>query len=155
MPGKFMIDDNMFIFPKAIEDPSLVDIFRGSNIGAPPTNDPFPADIKGTATIKVGDKITTDHIIPAGARMKYRSNVPNTPSLCSRRLMQGFLHAPDRFAMQAATISLSAARAMEKAHRVNMRPFAHVPRRQVVLAKSFQRIHTDNLVNFGISSHYL
>ena len=49
---------------------------RGPNIGAPPTNDPMPEQIIGVVGIKVGDKITTDHIMPAGARLKYRSNVP-------------------------------------------------------------------------------
>ena len=52
-----------------------VEVDRGPNIGAPPENTPLPDTIEAQATIKVGDKITTDHIIPAGARMKYRSNI--------------------------------------------------------------------------------
>ncbi len=51
-------------------------IHRGPNIGAPPKNSALPETINAVVTIKVGDKITTDHIIPAGARMKYRSNIP-------------------------------------------------------------------------------
>ena len=76
MPKQFPIDDGLFVFPKDIKDPAKVKIFRGPNIGAPPTNDPFPKTVKGVVSIKVGDKITTDHISPAGARMKYRSNIP-------------------------------------------------------------------------------
>ncbi len=52
------------------------EIYRGPNIGAPPENSVLPETIQAQVTIKVGDKITTDHIIPAGARMKYRSNIP-------------------------------------------------------------------------------
>ena len=74
MPTKFLIDDSMFIFPKDAD--KNVEIVRGPNIGAPPVNDKMPEQIKGVVGIKVGDKITTDHIMPAGARLKYRSNVP-------------------------------------------------------------------------------
>ncbi|HUX78365.1 MAG TPA: aconitate hydratase, partial [Alphaproteobacteria bacterium] len=74
MPNKFYTDDSMIIFPS--DKPEQVQIHRGPNIGEPPFNSPMPADISGIVTIKVGDKITTDHIIPAGSRMKYRSNVP-------------------------------------------------------------------------------
>ena len=74
MPTKFLVDDSMFIFPKDAD--KNVEIVRGPNIGAPPVNDKMPDEIKGIVGIKVGDKITTDHIMPAGARLKYRSNVP-------------------------------------------------------------------------------
>ena len=74
MPTKFLVDDSMFIFPKDAD--RTVEVARGPNIGAPPTNDEMPEQIKGVVGIKVGDKITTDHIMPAGARLKYRSNVP-------------------------------------------------------------------------------
>jgi aconitate hydratase len=74
MPEKFYIDDSMFIYPK--DAPKHVEIYRGPNIGDPPASDPLPDTIAGEVTIKVEDKITTDHIIPAGSKMKYRSNVP-------------------------------------------------------------------------------
>ncbi len=74
MPTKFLIDDSMFIFPKDAD--KNIEIVRGPNIGTPPVNDKMPDEIKGIVGIKVGDKITTDHIMPAGARLKYRSNVP-------------------------------------------------------------------------------
>ncbi|RLF27670.1 MAG: aconitate hydratase, partial [Thermoplasmata archaeon] len=74
IPGRFYIDDGMFVFPEDVK--GEVEIYRGPNIGEPPVSDPLPETISGIVTIKVGDKITTDHIIPAGSRMKYRSNVP-------------------------------------------------------------------------------
>jgi aconitate hydratase len=76
IPEKFYIDDRMIIKPKELEVASEVAIYRGPNIGPPPTNDPLPDQLDGTVTLKVGDNITTDHIIPAGKRMKYRSNIP-------------------------------------------------------------------------------
>jgi len=74
MPEKFYIDDSMFIYPP--EHPKDVEIYRGPNIGDPPKSNPISDTIAGEVTIKVEDLITTDHIIPAGSKMKYRSNVP-------------------------------------------------------------------------------
>ena len=64
----------MFIFP----DAGLKDtpVFRGPNIGEPPRSEKMTRDLDGRVMIKLGDNITTDHIMPAGARLKYRSNVP-------------------------------------------------------------------------------
>jgi aconitate hydratase len=151
MPGKFLIDDSMFIFPKSSTDSSPVEIFRGPNIGAPPTNDPFPADIKGKATLKVGDKITTDHIIPAGARMKYRSNVPKYSEFVFETVDAGF-SARARQIRDAGRHNIivggeSYGEGSSREHAAICPMFLGV---KVVLAKSFQRIHTDNLVNFGI-----
>ncbi|NLF52698.1 MAG: aconitate hydratase, partial [Leptolinea sp.] len=74
IPDQFTIDDSMILEPSA--NPGSVEIFRGPNIGAPPTNESCPAVLDGVVAIKVGDKITTDHIMPAGNRLKYRSNIP-------------------------------------------------------------------------------
>ena len=73
MPEQFYIDDSMILQPS--KTPEDVEIYRGQNIGEPPSNSPLPEDISGFVAIKVADKITTDHIIPAGSRMKYRSNI--------------------------------------------------------------------------------
>ena len=68
----FIIDDSMFVFPKGKGE----GVKRGPNIGEPPSNTPLPSALKGSIWIKVGDKITTDHIMPAGQYLKYRSNIP-------------------------------------------------------------------------------
>jgi len=73
MPKKFLIDDSMILWP---DKKMPASVYRGPNIGVLPRRPELFDDIHGTVTIKVGDKITTDHIIPAGARMKYRSNIP-------------------------------------------------------------------------------
>jgi aconitate hydratase len=124
---------------------------RGPNIGDPPSNTPFPADINGTATIKVGDRITTDHIIPAGARMKFRSNVPKYSEFM-------FETVDPQFSARARAVRDSGRHAIivggasygegsSREHAAICPMFLGV---KVVLAKSFQRIHTDNLINFGI-----
>ena len=74
LPELFWIDDSMILPPA--KDPLSVTVFRGPNIGDPPAAEPLPEAITGVVAIKVGDKITTDHIMPAGSRLKYRSNIP-------------------------------------------------------------------------------
>lgn len=150
-PKKFLVDDGMFIFPRDIKDPMNIRILRGPNIGDPPISDVFPRDVKGVVSIKVGDKITTDHIMPAGARMKYRSNVPKYSEFV-------FETVDATFATRAAKIrdsgrhniivgGASYGEGSSREHAAICPMFLGV---KVVLAKSFQRIHTDNLVNFGI-----
>jgi aconitate hydratase len=151
MPARLLIDDRLFVFPKPGRDPSKVAIVRGPNIGAPPTNTPFPAEVRGVAAIKVGDKITTDHIIPAGARMKYRSNVPKYSEFVFETVDAGFAAraAKNRDAGRHNVIigGESYGEGSSREHAALCPMFLGV---KIVLAKSFQRIHTDNLVNFGI-----
>jgi aconitate hydratase len=141
----------MFIFPKSLKEAEKVKILRGPNIGAPPMNDPFPADISGEVTIKVGDKITTDHIIPAGARMKYRSNVPKYSEFVFETIDPGFANRAlvKKTAGKHNIIvgGVSYGEGSSREHAAICPMFLGV---KIVLAKSFQRIHTDNLVNFGI-----
>ncbi|MGA2507957.1 MAG: aconitate hydratase, partial [Chitinispirillaceae bacterium] len=151
MPRKFILDDRMFISPKTVKDPAGVEIVRGPNIGAPPTNTPFPADINGVVSIKVGDKITTDHIIPAGARMKYRSNVPKYSEFVFETVDAGFaaraLLNRDAGRHNIIVGGASYGEGSSREHAALCPMFLGV---KIVLAKSFQRIHTDNLLNFGI-----
>jgi aconitate hydratase len=151
MPQKFILDDRMFIFPKAVKDPARVEIVRGPNIGAPPTNSPFPADISGVVSIKVGDKITTDHIIPAGARMKYRSNVPKYSEFVFETVDAGFsARAKQNRDAGRHNIIVGGASYGEGSSREHAALCPMFLGVKIVLAKSFQRIHTDNLLNFGI-----
>lgn len=151
MPEKFFLDDRMFVFPKPPKEAAKVKIIRGPNIGTPPVSAPFPSEINGIATIKVGDKITTDHIIPAGARMKYRSNVPKYSEFVFETLDPGF---PARAAQirdagrhNIIVGGASYGEGSSREHAAICPMFLGV---KIVLAKSFQRIHTDNLINFGI-----
>ncbi len=151
LPQKFVIDDRMFIFPESIPDPGRVEIFRGPNIGAPPASTQFPTDLAGSVAIKVGDSITTDHIIPAGSRMKYRSNIPRYAEFVFETVDPGFAARAQRL-RDAGSHNIivggaSYGEGSSREHAALCPMFLGV---KMVLAKSFQRIHADNLVNFGI-----
>jgi aconitate hydratase len=151
MPTKFLIDDSMFIFPKDAD--RNVEIVRGPNIGTPPVNDKMPENIKGSVGIKVGDKITTDHIMPAGARLKYRSNVPKYSEYVFEQIDPTF---PKR-AMEAKKKGLhtvvvageSYGQGSSREHAALCPMYLGV---KAIIAKSVERIHAANLVNFGIIS---
>jgi aconitate hydratase len=151
MPAKFLIDDSMFIFPKDAD--GNVEVARGPNIGTPPVNDRMPEHIRGSVGIKVGDKITTDHIMPAGARLKYRSNVPKYSEFVFEPLDTAF---PKR-AMEAKkagkhTVIVageSYGQGSSREHAALCPMYLGV---KAIVAKSVERIHAANLVNFGIVS---
>jgi aconitate hydratase len=149
MPHNLIIDDSMIIRPDNTQ--SNIEIYRGPNIGAPPSNSALPDTISGQATIKVGNKITTDHIIPAGARMKYRSNIPKYSEFV-------FENVDASFAKRAAQIKeagkhniiiagLSYGQGSSREHAALCPMYLGV---RAVIAKSFERIHAANLINFGI-----
>ncbi len=149
MPDEFIIDDSMILFPS--DDPDSIEIYRGPNIGEPPTNDPLPETIAGVATIKVEDNTTTDHIIPAGSKMKYRSNVPRYSEFLFEVLDTEFynraLEIRDSGRHNLIVGGLSYGQGSSREHAALCPMYMGV---KAVLAKSFERIHTANLINFGI-----
>jgi len=149
MPEKFYIDDSMIVPPS--NTPEQVQIYRGPNIGEPPSNTPMPANISGIVTIKVGDKITTDHIIPAGSRMKYRSNVPKYSEFVFEIVDDAFYKRAvkyrDKGKHNIIVGGLSYGQGSSREHAALCPMFLGV---KAVIAKSFERIHSANLINFGI-----
>jgi aconitate hydratase len=148
-PRKFIVDDRMIILPPA--DGSQVEVYRGENIGLPPISDPLKPQVAGEVAIKVGDKITTDDIMPAGARMKYRSNIPKYAGFV-------FEHVDGAFAQRAAAnkargvdnvivAGLSYGQGSSREHAAICPMYLGV---RMVVAKSIERIHRSNLINFGI-----
>lgn len=148
LPERYEIDDSMIILPSTNES---VVVFRGPNIGDPPKNTPMPEVLTGKVAIKVGDKITTDHIMPAGAFLKYRSNVPKYSGYV-------FYHIDPEFAPRCATnkaeglasvivAGLSYGQGSSREHAALCPMYLGV---RVLLAKSVERIHGANLTNFGI-----
>jgi aconitate hydratase len=145
MPEKFLIDDSMIIKKKAD-----VEICRGPNIIALPKNASMPNNIEGKVMIKVGDLITTDHIMPAGKLLKYRSNIveyskhvfePVDPSFAERCLSnKGKIH-------NIIVAGLSYGQGSSREHAALCPMYLGV---KTVIAKSIERIHKANLVNFGI-----
>jgi aconitate hydratase len=148
-PSKFMVDDSMIIMPS--QDPSSVKIYRGPNIGEPPRNDKMPEHVVAEVTIKVGDKTTTDHIIPAGARMKYRSNVPKYSEFLFETVDPKFyeraMAAKKAGKFNAIVGGLSYGQGSSREHAALCPMYVGV---KAVIAKSFERIHSANLINFGI-----
>ncbi len=151
MPDRFHINDSMIIKPESTENSAAIEIFRGPNIGAPPTNDPFPEAIEGEVTIKVGDKITTDHIVPAGTRMKYRSNIAKYSEyffeLLDRHFFKRAKKIQDRGKHNIIIAGLSYGQGSSREHAAMGPMFLGV---KAVIAKAFERIHAANLINFGI-----
>ncbi len=149
MPERFYIDDSMILFPS--DTPEQVQIYRGPNIGEPPSNPPMPTSISGVVTIKVGDKITTDHIIPAGSRMKYRSNVPKYSEFVFEIVDDTFykraVENRDKGKHNIIVGGLSYGQGSSREHAALCPMFLGV---KAVIAKSFERIHSANLINFGI-----
>jgi aconitate hydratase len=148
LPEKFLLDDTMFIMPK---DNSDIEISRGPNIGEPPSNTPLPKTISGIATIKVEDKITTDHIMPAGSKLKYRSNVP-TYAKCVFEIVDDTFHdraskIRDEGKANIIIAGLSYGQGSSREHAALCPMYLGV---KAVIAKSIERIHTANLINFGI-----
>ncbi len=151
-PGHFTVDDSMFLYRetacKGVKD---AEILRGPNIGQVPPGEPLPEVLNGITAIKVGDKITTDHIMPAGARLKYRSNVPQysnyvfevvDPTFHDRTLA----NKADGFA-NIIVAGESYGQGSSREHAAMCPMYLGV---KMVIAKSIERIHLANLVNFGI-----
>ncbi|MCW4015942.1 MAG: aconitate hydratase [Candidatus Bathyarchaeota archaeon] len=149
MPQKFYTDDSMIIAPS--KTPGQVEVYRGPNIAELPSNLPMPSEISGIVTIKVGDKITTDHIIPAGARMKYRSNVPKYSEFVFEIVDESFSKRAtkirDAGQYNIIVAGLSYGQGSSREHAALCPMFLGV---KAVIAKSFERIHSANLINFGI-----
>ncbi|MBW2558832.1 MAG: aconitate hydratase [Deltaproteobacteria bacterium] len=149
MPGEFIVDDSMIIPPS--DDPAGIEIYRGPNIGEPPSNDPLPGNVAGVVTIKVEDNTTTDHIIPAGARMKYRSNVPKYSEFLFEVVDPLFYgrarEIRDSGRHNIIVGGLSYGQGSSREHAALCPMYMGV---KAVIAKSFERIHTANLINFGI-----
>jgi len=147
MPELFHIDDSMVLSPS--NHPVMID--RGPNIGGPPFTTPLLDEISGVIGLKVGDKITTDHIMPAGPRLKYRSNIPAYANYVFENVDPEFarraLSHKDAGRYTAIVGGSSYGQGSSREHAAICPMYLGV---RIVMAKSFERIHSDNLVNFGI-----
>ncbi|HUS81339.1 MAG TPA: aconitate hydratase, partial [Armatimonadota bacterium] len=146
LPETFTVDDGMIIAPPA--DGSLVEVLRGPNIKPIPLRDALPDDLEVTVLLKVGDNITTDDIMPAGAKiLPLRSNIP----AISEHVFEGI--DPDfagRAQQQAPGIVVGGENYGQGSSREHAALAPMYLGVQAVLACSFARIHKANLVNFGI-----
>lgn len=146
LPEKFLIDDRMIIMPPV--DGSSVEIRRGPNIIPLP---PFPQladEAAGEVLLKVGDNITTDHILPAGAKiMPYRSNIPAISKFCFAAIDETF---HDRAKDAGGGFVLGGSNYGQGSSREHAAMSPQYLGIKAVLAKSYARIHRKNLINMGI-----
>jgi aconitate hydratase len=146
-PAKFHIDDSMVIRP----GDRVVEVFRGPNIGTPPHLTPLPKELRAGVAIKVGDKITTDHIIPTGPVSRYRSNIPKSSDFIFVNVDPLFVQrCKDNKKKETGSVivaGLSYGQGSSREHAALCPAYLGV---RAVIAKSIERIHMANLVNFGI-----
>lgn len=148
IPQAFHIDDGLILQPSCAPG---VEVFRGPNIGAPPRNTEIADSFRAKVAVKLGDKITTDHITPAGSLLKYRSNVPKYSEYVFRDLKADFAtqckaNREEGFA-SVIVAGQSYGQGSSREHAALCPMFLGV---KLLLAKSVERIHAANLVNFGI-----
>ena len=148
MPSEFTINDNMIEPPASENEMDSVEILRGPNIKPFPTTKPLADDIIADCSLKVGDNITTDHIMPAGAKiLPLRSNIPAISKYCFTVCDEQF---PDRAENLGQSIIVGGSNYGQGSSREHA---ALAPLHlgvKAVLVKSFARIHRSNLINAGI-----
>ena len=148
LPAAFKVDDSAVLSPASPEEAADVEVLRGPNIKAVPEGRPVGERIEAVLTLKVGDNITTDHIMPAGAKiLPYRSNVPKLSDFCFEVCDKDF-PARARAAGQSILVGgVNYGQGSSREHAALVPLYLGV---RAVIAKSFARIHAANLINAGI-----
>ncbi|MBQ9806234.1 MAG: aconitate hydratase [Clostridia bacterium] len=148
MPKAFKIDDSAIIAPAPAEEAKALEILRGPNIKKFPDCHPQEDSIKAELVLKVGDNITTDHIMPAGSKiLPYRSNIPFLSQYCFGVCDKSF---PERAKAAGKSIvvgGVNYGQGSSREHAALVPLYLGV---RVVITKSFARIHIANLINAGI-----
>ncbi|MBP7552252.1 MAG: aconitate hydratase, partial [Spirochaetes bacterium] len=145
-PDEFIIDDR-FIIPPAIE-PNKVQIIRGPGIKPLPEQKPLPDSIEAKVIIKVGDNITTDHILPAGAKvLPYRSDIPKISEFAFGSIDPDFYKKALKEKSGVIIGGENYGQGSSREHAALAPKYLGIT---AVIAKSFARIHKANLINFGI-----
>ena len=148
LPDEFIINDNMVAMPATPEEAKDVEVMYGPNIKPFPTSEPMGDDITAKAVLKVGDDITTDHIMPAGAKiLPYRSNIPFLSQYCFGVCDKTF---PERIKSEGKGIVVGGANYGQGSSREHAALVPLYLGVKAVITKSFARIHCANLINAGI-----
>jgi aconitate hydratase len=147
-PSVYKIDDSMIIAPSDVEDYKSIEIIRGKNIVPLPERDVLKKTVSATVVLKLGDNITTDDIIPAGSNiLKYIANIPKFAEYT-------FCYTDPTFVERAKALKTSVilggdnyGQGSSREHAALLPMFLGV---EAVVAKSYARIHKENLINYGI-----
>ena len=148
LPERFLIDDSAVLAPASPEDAAQLEVLRGPNIKEFPQGKPVGDAITAKLTLKVGDNITTDHIMPAGSKiLPYRSNIPKLSefcfAVCDKEFAQNAKAAGETILVGGSNYGQGSSRE----HAALVPLYLGV---RAVIAKSFARIHAANLINAGI-----
>ena len=145
---QFAVDDTGFIMPRPAEEAAKLTTVHGVNIKPLPVGRAPEEEIDAIATLKVGDDITTDHIMPAGAKiLPYRSNVPKLSEYCFGVIDESF---PERAKANGQTIIIGGSNYGQGSSREHAALVPLYLGVRAIVVKSFARIHSANLINAGI-----
>jgi aconitate hydratase len=148
LPEIYPVEDNMVISPLSPEKGEKIETLRGPNIKPVPLKEPLPKQLKGRILVKVADNVTTDDIIPAGAKnLPLRSNVPAISEYVFERLDPSFAKRAKESKGGFIVAGHNYGQGSSREHAALCPMFLGV---QAVIAQSFARIHLANLINFGI-----
>jgi aconitate hydratase len=148
LPERFLIDDNMIELPVPEAAMDSVEIAYGPNIKPFPQSAPLPKTIAARAVLKVGDNITTDHIMPAGAKiLPYRSNIPYLSRFCFAQCDSDFAQHCKEAGCGIILGGANYGQGSSREHAALVPLYLGI---KAVVTQSFARIHAANLVNAGI-----
>ena len=148
MPEKFLIDDTAVIEPASAEEAESLEVLRGPNIKPFPTEIPQEDTLTAEIGLKVGDNITTDHIMPAGAKiLPYRSNIPHLSQFCFGVCDTSFPERAKNLGRSIIVGGSNYGQGSSREHAALVPMYLGV---RAVITKSFARIHVANLINAGI-----
>jgi len=146
MPKRFLIDDSMILPPSS--RPEEVVVERGPNIQPLPKRGPLEDFVEGSVILKVGDNITTDDILPAGAKiLPLRSNIPAISKYLFERVDSGFYERARQLGGGFVVGGENYGQGSSREHAALAPMYLGI---KAILAKSYARIHRSNLINFGI-----
>ncbi len=148
LPEHFVINDNMIVPPASAEEMDSVEVLRGPNIKPFPETSPLDESIECAVSLKVGDNITTDHIMPAGAKiLPLRSNIPKISQHCFTVCDEEFPRRAKNMGKSIIVGGSNYGQGSSREHAALAPLYLGV---KAVLVKSFARIHRANLINAGI-----
>lgn len=148
LPEHFVINDNMVVPPASEEEMDSVEVLRGPNIKPFPDTAPLDESIECAVSLKVGDNITTDHIMPAGAKiLPLRSNIPKISEHCFTVCDEDFPRRAKNMGKSIIVGGSNYGQGSSREHAALAPLYLGV---KAVLVKSFARIHRANLINAGI-----
>jgi len=148
MPDSFRVDDSAILMPLSGEDAKHAEVLRGPNIKPFPASDAIPDSMKLPVSLIVGNDITTDHIMPAGAKiLPYRSNIPMLSGYCFGVCDLEF---PQRARSMGNSVVIGGSNYGQGSSREHAALVPMYLGVRAVIAKSFARIHAANLINAGI-----